>query len=146
MAPCTHPGMKRLFGLRAKNGLITGREVHEARLPGTCGRPCAFEVKKTKKNTKSHQTLKKHTTKYIHRSPATATTSRRRAVKHVPLASPYSHSSSIDPGFVEIGLACIHTYVFMYILALPLLLRRMCKFWCSILVIGGNEARPQYLQ
>ena len=112
MAPCTHPGMKRLFGLRAKNGLITGREVHEARLPGTCGRPCAFEVKKTKKNTKSHQTLKKHTTKYIHRSPATATTSRRRAVKHVPLASPYSHSSSIDPGFVEIGLACIHTYVY----------------------------------
>jgi len=98
MAPCTHPG--------------TSREVHEARLPRTCSRPCAFEVKKTKKKTKSHQTLKKHTTKYIHSSPATATTSRRRAVKHVPLGSPYSHSSSIDLGFVEIGLACIHTYVY----------------------------------
>ena len=23
MAPCTHPGMKRLFCLKAKNGLIT---------------------------------------------------------------------------------------------------------------------------
>ena len=38
--------------------------------------------------------------------------SRLRAVKHVPLGSPYSHSSSIDPGFVEIGLACILTYVY----------------------------------
>ena len=37
--------------------------------------------------------------KYIHSSPATATTSRRRAVKHVPLGTPYSHSSSIDIGF-----------------------------------------------
>ena len=39
----------------------------------------------------------------IHSSPATATTSRRRATKHVPLASPYSHAS-IYSGFVEIGL------------------------------------------
>ena len=54
--------------------------------------------------TKSHQTLKKHTTKYIHSSPATATTSRRRAVKHVPLGGPYSHPSFIDRGFVENGL------------------------------------------
>ena len=80
-------------------------------MPRTCCRPCAFEVKKTKKETKSHQTLKKHATKYIHSRPAIATTSRRRAVKHVPLGSPYSHSSSIDFGFVEIGPACIHTYV-----------------------------------
>ena len=35
-------------------------------------------------------------------SPATATTSRRRATKHVPRVSPYS-PASIDPGFVEIG-------------------------------------------
>ena len=111
MAPCTHPGMKRLFSLKAKNGLITSRE-EEARLPRTCSRPCAFKAKNTKKKTKSHQTLKKHTTKYIQSSPATATTSRRRAVKHVPLVSPYSHSSSIDPGFVEIGLACIHKYLY----------------------------------
>ena len=100
MAPCTHPG--------------TSREVREARLPRTCSRPCAFEVKKTNKKTKSHLTLKRHTTKYIHSSPAIATTSRRRAVKHVPLGSPYSHSSSIDLGFVEIGLACIYTYVCIY--------------------------------
>ena len=86
--------------------------MNKATWPHTCSRPCAFEVKKTKKKTKSHQTLKKHTTKYIHSSPATATTSRRRAVKHVPLGSPYSRSSSIDLGFVEIGLACIHTNVY----------------------------------
>ena len=90
--------------------LITSGEVHEARLPRTCSRPCAFEVKRTKK-TKSHQTLKTHTTKYIHSSPATATTTTRRAVKHVPLGSPYSHSSFIHLGLVENGLACIHTYV-----------------------------------
>ena len=39
----------------------------------------------------------------IHSSPATATTSRRRATKHVPRVSPYS-PASIDPEFVEIGL------------------------------------------
>ena len=39
--------------------LITSRDVHEARLPRICSRLCPFEVKKTKKNTKSHQTLKK---------------------------------------------------------------------------------------
>ena len=101
MAPCTHPG--------------TSREVLEARLPRTCSRPCTFEVKKNeKKNTKSHQTLKKHTTKYSHSSPATATTSRRRGVKHVPLVSPCSHSSSIDSGFVEIGLARLYTHVCIY--------------------------------
>ena len=99
MAPCTHPG--------------TSREEHEARRPHTCSRPCAFEVKKTQKKEipQSHQTLPKHTTIYIRSSPATATTSRRRAAKHVPLGSPCSHSSSIDLGFVEIGLACIPTYV-----------------------------------
>ena len=30
--------------------------------------------------------------------------------KHVPRGSPYSHASSIHPGFVEISLACIHAY------------------------------------
>ena len=39
----------------------------------------------------------------IHSSPATATTSRRRATKHVPRVSPYS-PASIDAGFVEISL------------------------------------------
>ena len=36
-------------------------------------------------------------------SPATATTSRRRAMKHVPRVRPHSLPST-DPGFVEIGL------------------------------------------
>ena len=39
----------------------------------------------------------------IHSSPATATTSIRRATKHVPRVSPYSPAST-NPGFVEIGL------------------------------------------
>ena len=74
MAPCTHPGMKRLFCLEAKKRprpclimkrlllplslktasldslsrpcFITRREVNEARWPHTCSRPCAFEEKK----------------------------------------------------------------------------------------------------
>ena len=39
----------------------------------------------------------------IHNTPATATTSRRLATRHVPPVSPYS-PASIDPGFVGIGL------------------------------------------
>ena len=39
----------------------------------------------------------------IHSSPATATTSKRCATKHVPRVSP-SSPFSINPGFVEIGL------------------------------------------
>ena len=39
----------------------------------------------------------------IHRSVATATTSRRHATKHAPRVSPYS-PASIGPGFVGIGL------------------------------------------
>ena len=106
MAPCTHP--------------CTSREVHEERLPRTCSRPCAFEVKKTKKKRKSHQTLKKHTTKYIYSSAATATTSRRRAEKNVPLGSPYSWKSASL------------VYTRMYVLALlQLLLHPLCAFWCS---------------
>ena len=46
MAPCTHP--------------VTSREVHEARLPHTCSRPCAFEVKRTKKNEIPPDTKKAH--------------------------------------------------------------------------------------
>ena len=101
---------------------------------------CVRSKEKEKKKHEIPPNSKKHTTKYIHSSQATATTSRRRAVKHVPFVSPYSHSSSIDPGFVEIGLACIHTYQGMYnILALLLLLRRLCTFWCSILFSGQRS-------
>ena len=103
----------------------TSREVHEARLPRTCSRTCAFEVNKTKKkNTKSHQTLNKHTTKYIDGSPAIATTSRRLVTKHPLRVSPSSHVS-IHPGFVDIGLACIRTRTaaapLLYILVLNFL-------------------------
>ena len=92
--------MKRRFCLR--NGLITAREVNEARRPHTCSSPCAFEEKKKeKKKTRNPAAPKTHCE--IHRSPATATTSRRRATKHVSRVSPYSPAST-DPGFVEIGL------------------------------------------
>ena len=96
----------------------------------------SFEVKKTKNKKKSHQTLIKHTTKYIHSSPTTATTSRRRAVKHVLLGSPYSHSSSIDLGFVEIGLACIHTYVYTRTAATA---APFVYVWCSVLFSGQRS-------
>ena len=54
--------------------------------------------RKTRKNPAAPKTHHE-----IHSSPATATTSRRRAMKHVPRVRPYS-PASIDPGFVEIGL------------------------------------------
>ena len=88
MAICAHPG--------------TSIEVNEARRPNACSRPCAFEGKKIgKKNTKKSAPLKTH--HETHSRPATATTLRRRATKHVRHVSPYS-PVSIDPGFVEIGL------------------------------------------
>ena len=37
------------LGLEFWRWVNTSREVHEARLPRTCSRPCALEVKKTKK-------------------------------------------------------------------------------------------------
>ena len=56
-----------------------------------------------KKNKKNPTAPKTH--HEIHSSPATATTSRRRATKHVPRVSLYEYSpASINPGFVEIGL------------------------------------------
>ena len=62
MAPCTHPGMKRVFAFRQKTALvaslpgpclITRREVNEARRHHTCSRPCAFEEINKNKSTKS---------------------------------------------------------------------------------------------
>ena len=61
------------------------------------GRVSSKEEKNTKKSAAPE-------TQYeIHSSPATATTSRQRATKHVPRVSPYS-PASIDSGFVEVGL------------------------------------------
>ena len=77
-------------------------------------------------------TLKTH--HEIHSSPATATTLRRRATKHVPRVSPYSHAS-IDPGFVEIGLACIRTRIaavpLVYVLVLYFLAGT--AYFCTVI-------------
>ena len=54
-----------------------------------------------KKNTRKSAPPKTH--HEIHTSPATATTSKWRATKHVPRVIPCS-LVSIDPEFVEIGL------------------------------------------
>ena len=67
-----------------------------------------YEEIKTKKKRKKSAPPKTH--HEIHSRPVTATNSRQRATKHVPRGSPYSCASVIDPGFVEISLACIHTY------------------------------------
>ena len=69
MAPCTHPGMIKLFCLKAKNSFggfalpalrITSREVSEARLPHACSSSCAFEenreIEKEKKKGKNRPT------------------------------------------------------------------------------------------
>ena len=61
------------------------------------------EEKKLKKKKIKKKFAPSKTHHEIHSSPATATTSRRRATKHVPRVSPYS-PASIDTGFVEIGL------------------------------------------
>ena len=62
------------------------------------------------KKTASLKSAQPETHNEIHSRPATATNSRRRATRHIPRGSPYTHASSIDPGFVQISLACIHTY------------------------------------
>ena len=67
----------------------------------SAGRLRSKEEKNRKNNTKKSAPPKAHYE--IHSSPATATTSRRRATKHVPRVSPYS-PASIDPELVEIGL------------------------------------------
>ena len=66
----------------------------------------AGRVRSKKKKIEKQKTQKKNappkTHHEIHSSPATATTSRRFATKHVPRVRPYS-SASIDSGFVKIG-------------------------------------------
>jgi len=137
MAPCTHPGTKKLFFPKGKKlprsirslglaslprGLFAWREKTSSILVDrymrqSCLVPAEAGCVRREEKEKTHEippNTKNHTTKYIHSSPATATTSRRRAVKHAPLGSPYWHSSSIDPGFLEIRVACIHAYVRLY--------------------------------
>ena len=82
---------------------ITSRGVNEARgsLILAVARVRSKQNIIEKKNTKKFAPPKAHHD--IPSSPATATTSRRRATKHVPRVSPYS-PGSIDPGFVQIDL------------------------------------------
>ena len=103
--------MKRLFCLKAKNGLIimapcthpgTGREVNEARWPHTCSRPCAFEEKQNREKKITEKSAPPKTRHESHNSPATEGNSRRHAMEHVPRVTPYS-PASIDTRFVEIG-------------------------------------------
>ena len=102
-------GARSFFLPRSPFGMgVTRREVNEARRPHICSRLCAFEKNNLKKKRKKKE-IKKNpaapaTHHEIHSSPATATISRRRATKHVSRVNPYSPASSIDPGFVEIGL------------------------------------------
>ena len=66
------------------------------------GRVLSKEKKNRKKNTKKSTPPNTH--HEIHGSRATATTSKRRATKHVPRVSLYL-PASIDSGFVDIGFA-----------------------------------------
>ena len=80
-----------LHRVDADGSLAAGGRVHVRARIWKC---------KLTENTK--QSAPPKTQHEIHSSPATATTSRRRATKHVPRVRPYS-PASIDPGIVEIG-------------------------------------------
>ena len=110
MAPCTHPGMERLFcpkenkGLRSLRflglvSLLVERYMSQGGLILAAGR--VRSKKKDEQKARNPASPQSH--HEIHSSPATATTSRRSATKHVPRVSRYSAASK-DPGFVEIGL------------------------------------------
>ena len=90
--------------------LGTGTEVNKTRggliLAAGRVRSKKYEERKTKKPAKNIRPTQNTTRNH----PATATNSRRPATKHVARGSPYSRASSIDPGFMEISLACMHTY------------------------------------
>ena len=99
MAPCTHPG--------------TSGEVNEAR-----GRLilAAGRVRRRKENERKKHEIPPNTKKTHHginpQQPGDRDHLETACDETRPTRSPYSHDSSIDPGFVEIGLACIHTYVY----------------------------------
>ena len=63
----------------------------------------AGRVHSRKKGGKKRRNPAAHKTHHeIHRSPATATTSRRRATKNIPRVSQYS-PASVEVGYLEIG-------------------------------------------
>ena len=59
--------------------------------------------KKIGKNKNNKKTTPPKTHHDIHSRQATATTSTRRATRHIPRVCPYT-PASINPGFVKIGL------------------------------------------
>ena len=86
-------------------------KINEARRPHTCSRPCAFEVRRKeneKKKRKNPAAPKTHHEINPQQPGDRDHLETAYTVKHVLRVSPYSHSSSIDPGLVEIGLACRH--------------------------------------
>ena len=101
--------------------------------------------KKKKRKTKTRNPVAPKTHHEIHSSPATATTSRRRATKPVPRVSSYSPASR-DPGFVDIGLVQLsqsvktmnvkHTHIHRQTTAI--------KQWHPVRIPGGKVA--SYLQ
>ena len=87
MAPCTHPGASS--GVNEGNGgliLAVGR----------------VRSQNNEKKKKTSKLAPPKTHNDIHRNLATATTSKRRAMKHVQRVSPYSIACT-HPGFVEVG-------------------------------------------
>ena len=111
MAPCTHPGTKklscpkgnkrprslRLLGLASCTSLLVMRQ---GGLVLASGRVRSKEKNEQKKRKKSAP-LKTH--HEIYSTPATASNSRRHVRKQAPCVSPYP-LASIDPRFVEFGL------------------------------------------
>ena len=88
MAPCTHPG--------ASSGVNEGR----GGLILAVGRVRSQNNEIEEKNTSKYAPPKAHHD--IYSNLATATTSKRCAMKHVQRVSPYSIACT-HPGFVEVG-------------------------------------------
>ena len=92
MEACTHPPS------------IDSREVNEARLPNTCRKSCALDVRKKEKQHTNEMSLGSKTHRQKPGSAATEANSGRHAAKEVLHVSP-SSPASLDDGFVEIGHA-----------------------------------------
>ena len=96
-------GKKRPRSLRSLGlaSLLVERQRRQGDLILAPGRVRSKKKQSKKTHTKKSAPPKTHHER--HSSPATATTSRRHVMKHVPRVSPHSHAS-IDPEFVEISL------------------------------------------
>ena len=91
-AGCSETGSTNEFG-NAKTHGKHGKKI----------RPTQNTPRSPQQQTRKNSPPPPKTHHEIHSRPATASNSRRHAMKHVPRVSPYS-PDSIDPGFVEIDL------------------------------------------